>query len=292
MCHNTDKNDKIPALCAFWRNLYLSLPVIRIFGLDVQLTLLSMVVLTTIRYAAEYTQIYLFGWPMNHMTTKIASASVSAIFHSLNLIPTLVLLLIHQPYVPSEHMSRAPKWWQDTTTAMLQFCTGYMIYDGLINILYLKYEQGLEASDYMFLGHHFATSFYMTTARIYQSGHISAMMCMLVGECTNPLHNSFYFAEAALTLDCCNGPRMQDFFNLIVVLFSSTYVVMRAIVGPLACLHMTSDLWRKRTLPIWLLTIWSIMIWGVIFGSIPWIKDCWNMLRGAKSEAPNTMQEL
>jgi len=158
-----------------------------------------------------------------------------------------------------------------------------VIYDGVLNIVLLKWQRGLSAADFMFLGHHVATTLYMTSTRILEAGHMSAMMCMLLGESTNPLHNAFYVAQFAQPLDCCNGPFSQQMFQFIGIAFSGMYVLVRTLIGPVVCAHMTYDLWKngyiRSGIPRWLLGVWSFLIWAVIIGSIPWIQDCWSMFQ-------------
>lgn len=142
-------------------------------------------------------------------------------------------------------------------------------------------EGGLHPDDFMFLGHHLATTLYMTSARIIGAGHQSAMMCMLLGELTNPLHNSFYIAQAAQKLDCCNGAFSQAAFRMIEISFAALYCVMRVIIGPIFCLHMTYNLWvvgRKHINKV-LLVVWTLLIWAVLIGSIPWVVECWQTLQ-------------
>lgn len=280
MCKKGDGH--IPALCQFWRSLERSLPRFPMSGLHFGLTIVTFVVLTVLRYVTEYTLIYAFGWPMDAMETKLASGSITgAFFHSSNLVPVLYLLFSSPAiqYHPSAKMSDSPVWWQETAHAMLQFCTGYMLYDGLINILLLKSDKGYDADDFMFLGHHIATAVYMTMTRIYNAGHQSAMMCMFLGELTNPLHNVLFVTEFARDLgDCCYGPMMKLVHDVDLVVFSAVYVLVRAILAPTVLgTHMCFDLiFRGRPqLPVVAIILMCLMIWGVILGSIPWIQSCW-----------------
>ena len=270
-----------PLLCRAWIGLYNSLPHTA-GGFDVSLTLLTIVALTCLRFLSETVQESVFGWPQNEMITKEAAASAVAIFHSCNLVPALFLLFLSYGYSPSQRLDVAPKWYRDCVTALLQFCTGYMVYDGVLNIVLLKWENGLSSADYMFLGHHMATTLYMTSTRVVRAGHMSAMMCMFLGELTNPLHNSYYIADYAQKLDCCNGETSQRMHHIIAMSFSALYVLMRAVVAPVMCLHMSYDLavrGRKNGIPVALLLVWNFLIWAVILGSIPWVEDCWNMLQ-------------
>eukprot|EP00565_Helicotheca_tamesis_P008295 CAMPEP_0185738174 /NCGR_PEP_ID=MMETSP1171-20130828/32212_1 /TAXON_ID=374046 /ORGANISM="Helicotheca tamensis, Strain CCMP826" /LENGTH=74 /DNA_ID=CAMNT_0028409303 /DNA_START=1 /DNA_END=222 /DNA_ORIENTATION=+ len=74
-------------------------------------------------------------------------------------------------------MKSHPQWWQDATTALLQFCTGYMLYDSINFFIIGRWVPGvgpvLEPSDYSFLGHHVATSFYMMSSLYIGAGHMS-----------------------------------------------------------------------------------------------------------------------
>jgi hypothetical protein len=175
----TKKNaggQKIPLVCQFWSNLQRSLPSIQLFGLDVNLTLATAIFLALVRYGSEFVMENVFNWPANSMTTKIAAASVSSIFDSLNLVPTLyVLFRTTSQYNPSAPMAeeKAGSWWNETVTAMLQFCTGYMLYDGFLNIIWLKttmQAEGVTGDDWVFLGHHAATILYMTSTRLVGAG--------------------------------------------------------------------------------------------------------------------------
>lgn len=283
----TFREAKIPALCEFWRTLASRLPVAKVWGLDVSLTVASALVLALVRFAAEFVMVRVFSWPENSFVTKNAASSVASIFHSLQLVPALAACFLSSPnYNPSQKMSEAAVWWQGTVTALLQFCTGYMIYDALLNILWLRStmaEKGVTSEDLMFLGHHIATTLYMTSTRIVGAGHQSAMLCMLLGEVSNPLHNSFYIAQAAQKLSCCNGSFSQTAFAVIEASFSALYCLIRVIVAPVMCLHLTFNLWttgwRKNRINILLITVWTLLIWAILIGSIPWIIECCTTLQ-------------
>jgi TLC domain len=269
----------VPFLCWYWCSIVDILPVIKIGKLNVSLTIFSAMGLAIVRYLLEYGMVVLFQWPQNSYVTKNAAASAAAIVHSLQLVPSLYVCFRTIGYNPSQKMADVSEmWWQTTANALLQFCTGYMIYDGLLNILWLKSMFGnLTGEDYLFLGHHVATILYMTSTRVIGAGHQSAMVCMLLGECTNPLHNSFYIGLAAQTLPCCNGVLSQFLFHWVEYLFAVMYVLARAIIAPWTFLHVTVNLWTigRRNIPISLLLMWCILIWGVLFGSVPWIQECW-----------------
>ena len=277
--------EKIPALCQFWRTLAKSLPRLTIGGLDVSLTIASTLSLAAVRFAAEYLLLEgIFGWPVNSLVTKSAAASIGAITHSLQLVPALIVCFLHcRSYNPSEKLKDAPVWWQESVTALLQFCTSYMIYDGVLNILWLKsrmQEGGVSSEDLMFLGHHLATSLYMTSARLQGAGHQSAMICMLLGELTNPFHNTYLILESAQQLDCCNGELSQKAFEVVHVAFAALYCLLRMIVGPIILGHATVNLWLRgrRHIHVALILVWTLLIWAVMIGSIPWMIECYGKL--------------
>lgn len=276
---------KIPAICQFWRTVARSLPTkLSIGGLDVSLTVASAFFLAACRFTAEYVLVNVFGWPSNTMVTKSAASSCGSIVHSTLLLPGLFACFLSNKYNPTERLKDAPLWWQETVTALLQFCTGYMIYDGILNIIWLKshmQEGGISTEDLMFLGHHVATVLYMTSTRITQVGHQSAMICMLLGELSNPFHNSFLILEVAQTLDCCNGSLSQTAFEVDRVAFALVYCLIRAGVAPLYFAHTTINLLfqgRKQGIHFALVLVYVTLIWAVLLGSIPWIIDCYSTL--------------
>lgn len=279
------------ALLRFWLGVQESLPSIRIgrSKLDVSVTLATIVVLSMLRFAFTYILIHLFHWPDEEIS-RDAAASLVGIFHSVWLVPSLAACFLAHPYSPHQALRDSPHWYQRAVSTLLQFCTGYMVYDGSLNILILKYPN-YKASDLMFLGHHLATTLYMTACRWLESGHQSAMMCMFLGELTNPFQNSFMVAEFAQTLECCNGHVSQVLFLVTECAFAFLYCTMRVIVGPILCAHITYDLWwhGRKTIPIAVLTVWTLLIWAVLVGSIPWILDCWSKLQKYLPEAVVSM---
>ena len=251
-----NENEKAPPVCQFWISLHNALPAVGFAGMDITLTVFGALFLTTVRYSAEIVLIQLFGWPENAYVTKNACGSIAAITHSSFLVPGLMSYFWNHGYNPSESLynnQTAPAWCAPAATALLQFCTGYMIYDGLVNCLWLNWNMApdvLHGEAMVFLGHHIATILYMSSTRALQAGHQSAMVCMLLGEITNPFHNSYYVAEAAQALACCNGDVSQMLFSVVEFLFSSSYFFVRGIVSPPALSHLTFCLWWRAAIPL------------------------------------------
>lgn len=271
-----------PRLLQIWCRIDDALPRISCGGLDVSLTLASALFLGCVRFLAEAVMVQVFDWPAVSFVTKTAAASVPAMMHSSLLVPSLFQTFLLHRYRPSESLAAAPAFYQHVATCMLQFCTGYMLYDCVLNVLWLNLTMGdgIQGDALMFLGHHIATTLYMTLCRIHRAGHQSAFICMFLGEMTNPFHNAYFIAIAAQQLACCNGPLSHQLYNIIEFLFSVSYVAVRAVIAPFFFAHATFFLWYDRNPQVPLITIsfWSFLIWLVEIASIPYIQDCWNKI--------------
>jgi hypothetical protein len=156
------------------------------------------------------------------------------------------------------------------------------MYDTIFSIL-LPHNFVVQKDDVMFLAHHIITTLYMTSTRILGAGHQSAMICMWLGEATNPFHNLWYFFDQCLSLSCCHGPwiQMAEYINTFT--FAASYFVIRAIIGPLFLLHACYDLLvhgrRQSGIPLAVIVAWCTLMWAVEYGSIPWIQECWTILK-------------
>jgi hypothetical protein len=307
--YNNDNNQDgaIPFVTRLWLYVYKSIPSIKVpfLNLDIGFALFSSFILTCIRYTAEYVLQTYFGWPSEGTDatyTKEAAASCASICHSTTLCTGLIVAFLSQPYDPAGSLKESPKYYQGYVNALLQFCTGYMVYDAVINILWLRTDfpnsfiPTLGHDDLLFLGHHIMTSLYMTSSRVIQAGHMSAMACMLLGELTNPLHNSFMIGEKAMKLDCCNSSRAQSIHAIISVAFAAMYNLFRAILAPIILGHVSYCLIGKKkgrtNIPLLLNLLWNFMIWAVVFGSTSWIVKCHGILMDFMSPSTTKEQEL
>lgn len=289
---------QIPTVAKAWLSIYHAIPKLHVpYGdLDFSFALFSALMLSCVRFLAEYVLIQSFGWPtaeegslLNGTTaTKEAAACCASICHSSLLCVGLIVAFATQRCDPISKRTDHPQWWQDFADALLQFCTGYMVYDAVINIVLLRWDPQTHMlpifndDDKLFLVHHVMTSFYMTSARAVGAGHMSAMMCMLLGEMTNPLHNLYMLGEVAMTQECCNGQAAQRRHAIISVAFAAMYNLFRAVFSPTAMVFVTYRLLltkRGRTnVPLPLNIVWNLMIWAVIFGSFSWMVKCQGIL--------------
>eukprot|EP00536_Pseudo-nitzschia_multiseries_P011793 jgi/Psemu1/206933/e_gw1.420.56.1 len=206
------------------------------------------------------------------------------------LCPGLIVAFLTQSYDPAAKISDQAKpnsWWPDLADSLLQFCTGYMIYDTLYSYIYMRWDSEtggvvLADGDLLFISHHMATSIYMISARIIGAGYMSAMICMLLGEITNPLHNLWFIGEEAMKLDCCNGPLATSLHSANTIVLGVSYFSIRAIVAPPFFAGVTYVLLcTKRgrdNVPLPLNVFWNFLIWGVCFGSASWIEKCYHII--------------
>jgi hypothetical protein len=293
----------------FYLKLYHSLPAVHIpfTSFDISFSLLGAAFLASVRFYSEHVLVTNFGWPEDATPTLEAAASCASICHSTILCAGLIVAFCTQRFdVAAKIRDQGEgdkKWWPDLADALLQFCTGYMIYDTCVNILWLRWtpETGtfeFTDDDYLYMVHHMMTTFYMTSCRIIGGGYMSAMLCMLLGEITNPLHNLYLAAEQAMKLDCCNGIAAQTFHSYIEVAFAAAYFTVRVIIGPpvfvmVTCMLLFSKNGRAN-IPLALNIVWNLLIWGVILGSGSWISRCYDILvdSTASSAGAEVAQEL
>jgi hypothetical protein len=280
---------ELPAYGTFFRKIYKAVPEFKtpFISLSFSFVLVSAAFLVSVRILANKVLETVFGWPVDDVVTDRAASTIPPIVHSSLLCPGLIVALLARKYSPTEHMSKASAAWQDLVNGLLQFCTGYMLNDSLFLVYRAQQLSGsifpqLGFEDILFLGHHAMTSIYMTQARIYQAGHMSAMMCMLVGELSNPFHNTYWFLEIASGLDCCDGPKLQQARTIVPTLFAAVYVFLRVVVSPPILIYTTYDLLMnkqgKENLPLGVRLFWVFMIWAVMVGSIPELMTCKGLL--------------
>jgi hypothetical protein len=278
----------VPFVAKVWLTIYEGIPAVHVpfTNFNISFTLLSAVFLTGCRFLSEYMLVNYFGWPDDGTPSKEGAASCAGICHSTILCTGLIVAFSTEKYdvaAKIETFTKTTGWWNKFVDALLQFCTAYMLYDGMINVLWLRYNPTLvkfefSNDDVLFLAHHIVTSFYMISARVLGAGHQSAMICMLLGELTNPLSNLYLIGELAMKLDCCNGPTAQQLRYIIKITFAIMYNLFRVIIAPPFFAHTTYSLLltkKGRTnVPLPLNIFWNVLIWGVCFGSASWIIMC------------------
>lgn len=285
-----EEKEAIPLLLRPWCSVYRSVPTLKLpfTNLDVGFTVFSCLALIGLNLSIILPTIEWMGMPAGVQETKEVAACLTSIVFSMNLVAALGVCLLSQPYSPSARMDGAPQWWQDCASALIQFCTGYMFYDSFVSYVVNRWVPGqgpvLTTSDWMFLGHHFATTFYMTSARLMGAGHMSAMILMFTGEFTNPAQNLWIACQTAIKLDCCNGWQFHVMLSYSEYLYALLYVPMRTVGGYGAGAHLTYDLLftkqGRKNVHVWLTLLWMPMCWGVLIASIPWIEEAVEIVRG------------
>jgi hypothetical protein len=285
MCLNPTTPIKLghtpPIVLRFWSGLYSAVPKINIPGtqFDIFFAVLSALFLTTVRilFANLYTSV--LEWDGENIRTKnVASYSVS-IVHSLVLCVGLWSVLKDQPYAPMAKMNIAPKYWQDASTALMQFCTGYMVYDFMF--IMIERDWVPKPEDYAFLAHHVVTALYMSQTRALGYGHISAMGLMFTGEVTNPSQSFHSITRYAIQM-VSSDSLWHAVHPYAEILHAAMYGFVRSVVGPLQILHISCLLIftkQGRSIPFRISIPWMIMTWGIIIGSIPWTLEGIEMVK-------------
>mmetsp|Transcript_10836 Transcript_10836/g.16703 ORF Transcript_10836/g.16703 Transcript_10836/m.16703 type:complete len:332 (-) Transcript_10836:82-1077(-) len=276
-------DDNIPSILLPWVKLNDALPkhYVPLTKLDLDFILLSCLFFTLLDFgSAEVLQ--LMGWPSDKKETRAAAGSLTTIFHSTTLVLSLGACLWSQRHVPpSAKMNAHPKWCQKATTSLIQYCTGYMIYDSLIQFGWDRWVPGvgvvLSGGDKLFLGHHVATSFYMLSALVSEAGHVSALLLMFVGESTAPVHNCFRISRLVSSMEDFGGQVSESVHQFVALAWAVKYSLVRTFVGPACGIYITYDLLFTKSgranVPLVLSSCWLFLCWGVMIGSIPWIID-------------------
>jgi hypothetical protein len=264
-------------------------PLIKIRTLDVTFTLASFLCLSVLRIFI-FQVLLSFGWPERSKMTTDAASSLTSIVHAVALCLWLSVWFAklghYRKYIPSCKLSdHKDKNVQDAATACLQFCTGYMLFDSfwLFADTYQLGLMPLTEFEMLVLAHHALTSFYMTSCRILQAGHISAMILMLTGEISNPLMNAMFTTRFAIQLECCSSEHMMLLHSIIEHSFAVVYLIFRLTIGPACAIHLAWDvLFTKRgrqNIPLPLSIVWVSMVVIVIAGSGPFILEAVEMLQ-------------
>jgi hypothetical protein len=117
----------IPNLLRPWITLYRSFPKIHVpfTNLDVLFTMVCAVAFAGLDYGTGSWVRSISGWPLKE--TRAVAGSLTTIFHASVLVALLPTCLTTERYSPSRRLDSHPMWWQDASTALLQFCTGYMV---------------------------------------------------------------------------------------------------------------------------------------------------------------------
>ena len=278
------KNRNDDLILQFWSNLSASLPLRLTLPigpggsqLDFTVCTATVFVLGCMNACVQYFLVNHVGFP-HCKQQKTMAGSIVGIFHSTIIITGMTYLFLSRKYVPCEKMSAAPLWWQDSCHALLQFISGYMVYDFTAFFV----NGNVDAEDYPFLAHHAIVFLMLTSSRVVGAGHFAMVMLIWLGEITNPFMNCHYITTTTLTFDCCKDiewVHTLDYINTF--LFCVSYIPVRTIIGWYWFVHISYHLFkygRENGIPLWLTLTWEILKWTVGFSSYLWVQDCAVML--------------
>ena len=288
--NNVGVNDGIPILVKIYLQLYNAIPTVYFPG--TQLAIGFMLFWMAIFFAIRCVVVPIFlasGWPADKVATLDAAASfVGGYFHGPQVVAlSYVLITSQKPYNPSAASKDDPKWWQDAADATLQLCTAYMAYDFFF-LVWTRYIPGqgivLDSEALMFMVHHFLTSFYMTTSRIYGAGQSSALTCIFMGEFTNTPFNTYFIHDMARRVGLVFSPFYAQFVTPIELFTAVLYLLFRVILSPLALSYAAYTLMVDKNvrayLPQAIRLLWTAMMAAVLYGSVNQNILFYNMIMG------------
>lgn len=271
--------EKMNKIIQFWSSLYNSAPKLYIpfTRFDIGFSILSCCIICLIRLLNQYIFTNILEFNPNSLKTMESAACLTSSVHAMVLCSGLWPVLMSQPYVPSARIDSAPKEYQMAVSALLQLCTGYMLYDAIFMLKGNGWS--IYPGDIAYFQHHLVTVLYMTQTRVIGYGHISAMGLMFTGELTNPLQNSHCITKYGIQL-AQQGSLFHILHPYVEFAYGILYFIVRAIVGPIQIIHFAYHfLFTKTNVPLRVSIPWVVMSSGVIIGSIPWTVEAWQMLR-------------
>jgi hypothetical protein len=287
---STNYDEEIPSLVKFYLRLDTAIPSINFPGteLDIGATTFWVIFFLVVRCIAVVPMFLYAGWPQDSASTFDATGScVAGYFHSPQVVAlTFALITTQKPYNPSALVKDAPRWWQDATDAALQLCTGYMVYDSLV-LAWTCYVPGqgfvLDSESRLFLAHHLATIFYMTTSRICGAGQCSALTCIFLGEFTNPAYSTYRIYGIAKRVGLTFSPFYTQFVMPVEVFTAALFLLLRTVIGPVVSSYISYNLLFEKSIraytPLALRLVWVFLICAVLLGSIKQNIIFYNLLK-------------
>lgn len=223
---------------------------------------------TILLFLATFPAIYLLSyhtlfkrWPPK-FRPEAASCAIS-FFHG-----TPAFLLSSFSLLHHRHNSSASSANTALQNTLLEFSLSYFITD-LVNYLIFY------PSDLVFVGHHLATLFVLSTCR-YLVGHgaPAVLLLLAVAECTSALQNTWTLVAARRLEDA----RAAKVYGALRVPFYTVYSVARGVVGPVVVYRM----WvmfhvggGDGAIPGWLWGSWIVVVVMAIAGSLLWVGNLW-----------------
>ena len=279
----------IPRIVKVYVGLYEAIPAVCFPGtkLDIGFMLFWVAFFFSIRCVAVPI-FFSCGWPEGNVSTLDAAASfVGGYFHAPQVVALSYALITSQkPYNPAAASKDDPKWWQDAADATLQICTAFMVYDFFF-LVWTRYIPGqgvvLDLETIMFMVHHFMTSFYMTTSRIYGAGQSSALTCIFLGEFTNTPFNTYFIYDLARRVGMSFSPFYAQFVTPIELLTAVLYLLFRVLLSPVALSYaaycLLADERVRAYLPLAMRLLWTAMMAAVLYGSVNQDIVFYNMIK-------------
>jgi hypothetical protein len=126
-----------------------------------------------------------------------------------------------------------------------------MVYDSLV-LAWTCYVPGqgfvLDSESRLFLAHHLATIFYMTTSRICGAGQRSALTCIFLGEFTNPAYSTYRIYGIAKRVGLTFSPFYTQFVMPVEVFTAALFLLLRTVIGPVVSSYVSYNLLFEKSI--------------------------------------------
>lgn len=194
-------------------------------------------------------------------------AEASSCFISLAHGTPAVLLAIYG----LAHTKEPPTFASPNTTSQnvaLEFSTAYFILDLLHYVVFFP-------SDILFILHHLATLYVITTCRyVVRHGAYAILVLLVLAEVTSCFQNVWSLSSFRKT----DVPMAAKLHEYLTPRFYVLYSVFRGILGPLFVFKMGvfyASGEADAVIPKWAWISWTVVIGTAILVSISWVLDHW-----------------
>lgn len=151
---------------------------------------------------------------------------------------------------------------------VLEFSIGYFIVDLLHYLIFIP-------SDVLFVAHHLATLYVLSSCRyVVHHGASSLLGLLVLAEITSPCQNTWSLARYRKV----DLPEAARFHEFLTPFFYSFYSVVRGVLGPLYAYNLVVVFGGGAAdglIPTWAWVSWMVVIFSGIGISILWVMNLW-----------------
>lgn len=196
-----------------------------------------------------------------------ASSCFISLFHGA---PAVILAIFSLIKSQDNNLSQLDFVSENTSfqDLVLEFSIGYFIIDLLHYLIFIP-------KDVLFIAHHLATLYVLTTCRyVVHHGAVSILGLLVLAEVTSPCQNTWSIARFRKV----DLPEAARYYEFLSPYFFTYYSVVRGILGPLYAFKIGAVFASGAAdglIPKWAWISWMIVIVVAIWVSILWILNLW-----------------